>query len=282
MSSFYDRLLKASQMNRSLLCVGLDPDPSLIPLSSIVAFNRAIIDATKDLVCSYKPNLAFYDSLGKLGYDVLAKTLEHIPAKIPVIGDAKKGDVQSTSIFHARTMFEIWNFDAATVNPYGGRDAIQPFLDYHDRGTFVWCRSSNPGAKEIQDLNVRPPDRTDLLPFYEWIALRSSAWNVSKNVGLVVGATYPDELRNVRNLCPDMPILIPGIGAQSGDLGASVKNGVDGTGRNAIFSVSRSIIYASKDPKDFEKAANGAAQVLRDRINTDLAAQGKDWTNSTL
>ena len=278
MSTFVDRLLKASQMNRSLLCVGLDPDPSLMPFPDVFEFNRAIIDATKDLVCAYKPNLAFYDGLGSSGHEALSRTLKHIPSDIPVIGDSKRGDVQPTAIFHAKAMFEVWGFDAATINPYGGRDAVQPFLDYHDKGIFVWCRSSNPGAREIQDLVVTPPDGEEPRPLYEWIAIRASAWNEAKNVGLVVGATYPDELRRVRELCPDMPILIPGVGAQLGALEASVEYGIDSSGRNAIFNVSRSIIYASQDAKSFEDAANREAKALRDRINMDLVIQGKSWS----
>ena len=278
MSTFADRLLKASQMNRSLLCVGLDPDPSLMPVPDVFEFNRAIIDATKDLVCAYKPNLAFYDCLGSSGHEALSRTLKHIPSDIPVIGDSKRGDVQPTAIFHAKAMFEVWGFDAATINPYGGRDAVQPFLDYHDKGIFVWCRSSNPGAREIQDLVVTPPDGEEPRPLYEWIAIRASAWNEAKNVGLVVGATYPDELRRVRELCPDMPILIPGVGAQLGALEASVEYGIDSSGRNAIFNVSRSIIYASQDAKSFEDAANREAKALRDRINMDLVIQGKSWS----
>ena len=276
---FVDQLTAAAERNHSLLCVGLDPDPSLMPLNDVFEFNRAIIDATSDLVCAYKPNVAFYDGLGEEGHKALSRTLEHIPADIPVIGDSKRGDVQPTTRFHAKAMFEQWRFDAATINAYGGRDSVQPFLDYQEKGIFIWCRSTNPGAEEIQDLLVKPPDGSEALPLYQWIAMLSQRWNDGNNVGLVVGATYPQELRRVRELCPHMPILIPGIGAQLGKLEDSVAFGTDSVGRNAIFNVSRSVLYASQDRNDFDKAANREARALRDRINMDLEVQGKSWSH---
>ena len=277
---FADKLAAAAERNQSLLCVGLDPDPKLMPVEDVFDFNHAIIDATKDLVCAYKPNFAFYDALED-GHAILHQTINYIKKvapNIPVIGDSKRGDVQSTSEFHARAMFDVWGFDAATVNVYAGRDAVQPFLDYADRGVLVWCRSSNPGAKEIQDLMVTPPDGEAPRPLYEWIAKLASEWNVAGNVGLVVGATYPEELRRVRELCPDMSILIPGVGAQSGLPEESVKQGVDKDGRNAIVNVSRSVIYASNHTGNFDEAARREAQALRGRINWQLDVQGKSWT----
>ena len=274
---FVDKLSAAAERNRSLLCVGLDPDPARMPLKDVFEFNRAIIDATKDLVCAYKPNVAFYDSLGAPGHEALSRTLKHIPSDVPVIGDSKRGDVQSTSLFHAKAVFEQWGFDATTINPYGGRDSVQPFLDYKGKGVLVWCRSSNPGAKEIQDLILRPPDGDEEMPLYQWIAILARDWNDAENVGLVVGAPYPDELRQVRQLCPDMPILIPGIGAQFGDLERSIAYGIDSAGRNAIFNVSRSVLYASQNEKDFEQAARKEANTLRERINIDLEMQGKPF-----
>ena len=272
--SFMKKLAGAVQRNQSLLCVGLDADPALMPIDDVAQFNRAIVDATRDLVCAYKPNLAFYDALGEKGHAALERTLDHIPSDIPVIGDSKRGDVESTSVFHAKAMFDVWGFDAATVSAYAGRDSIQPFLDYEDRGVFVWCRSSNPGAKEIQDLVVTPPEGGEPRPLYEWMAVRASTWNTNGNVGLVVGATYPDELRRVRALCPDMPLLIPGIGAQFGQLEGAVMNGIDPNGRNAVFNVSRSVIYASNDPDRFEQSAHDEAETLRNRINGGLEIQG--------
>ena len=278
---FADKLAAAAERNQSLLCVGLDPDPSLMPIEDVFAFNRAIIDATKDLVCAYKPNVAFYDALGPHGHDALMRTRQYIPDHIPVIGDSKRGDVQSTTRFHAKAMFEQWGFDAATINPYGGRDSVQPFLDRKDKGIFVWCRSSNPGAREIQDLAVRPPDRDESLPLYQWIAMLANEWNDAGNVGVVVGAPYPDELRQVRELCAGMPILIPGVGAQLGPLELAVSNGVDGDGRNAIINVSRSIIYASNNAKTFDEAARTAAEVIRAHINGRLSFLFKSWGGST-
>ena len=275
--SFLGKVTDSAERNMSLLCVGLDPDPSRMALEDVFEFNREIIDATKELVCAYKPNVGFYDGLGEDGHEALRRTLDYIPDDIPVIGDFKRGDVESTSRFHARAIFDVWGFDGATINAYGGRDSVQPFLDYRDRGIFVWCRSSNPGAREIQDLVVTPPDGGDARPLYEWIAMRASTWNDNGNVGLVVGATYPDELHRVRELCPDLPILIPGVGAQFGELEESVKFGIDGGGRKAIFNVSRSVIYASQSKDDFQLAAHREARALRDRINMDLEVQGKGW-----
>ena len=278
MSTFAERLRWASERNKSLLCVGLDPDPERMPVKDVFEFNRAIIDATQDLVCAYKPNVAFYDGLGEEGHEALRRTLDHIPQEIPVIGDSKRGDVQSTASAYAKAMFDVWGFDAATVNPYGGQDTVQPFIDYRDKGVFVWCRSSNPGAGEFQDLMVADPVSGASRPLYEWVAMRVSTWNASGNVGLVVGATYPEELRKIRELCPGMLILIPGTGAQRGLLEHSVAYGVDDYGFNAVFNVSRTVIYASDSARDFHKAARREARALRDRINVELEAQGKGWS----
>jgi orotidine-5'-phosphate decarboxylase len=275
--TFTAKLLAASRRNRSLLCVGLDPDPSLMPVGDVAEFNRAIIEATADLVCAYKPNLGFYEALGRSGLDALERTLKHIPPHIPVIGDAKRGDVLPTARFYARALFEVWGFDATTVNPYGGRDAMEPFLAYRERGVLLWCRSSNPGARELQDLMATPPYGGDSRPLYEWVAVRAAAWNEAGNVGLVVGGTYPDELRRVRELCPHMPILVPGIGAQAGALEEAVNYGSDDQGRNLMISASRSILYASKDPRAYPEAARREAEALRGRINQRLSRQGFPW-----
>jgi orotidine-5'-phosphate decarboxylase len=279
-NSFKDKLMAAATRNRSLLCVGLDADPALMPVRDVFEFNRGIIEATKDLVCAYKPNLGFYDGLGEDGHRALRQTLDFIRANthVPIIGDAKRGDVQPTAGLYARSMFDVWGFDAATVNPYGGSDAVQPFLDYADRGVFVWCRSSNAGARELQDLLTTSPLGGDTRPFYQWVAVRASAWNTAGNVGLVVGATYPDELRQVRELCPDMLVLVPGIGAQGGGLEQAVGAGVDGRGRGVVIAASRSVLYASRDPGTYEEAAHREARALRDRINVVLEALGFGWT----
>ena len=271
MGGFVDKLQAAARSNGSLLCVGLDPDPGLMPVEDVSAFNRAIIAATSDLVCAYKPNLGFFEALGRPGLDALERTLEAVPSHIPVIGDAKRGDVHR---FYAKALFETWGFDAATVHPYAGRDTIEPFLAYPDRGVFVLCRTSNPGARDFQDLVVTPPYGGDTLPMYEWVAMQALSWNDAGNVGLVVGATYPDELRRVRELCPTLPILLPGVGAQQGALEASLENGVDENGQNLIVSASRSILYASSDPGRYADAARQEAEVLRSRINTVLEERG--------
>ena len=282
-NAFLEKLSAAAERNGSLLCVGLDPDPSLMPVDDVSGFNRAIIDATKDLVCAFKPNFAFYDAMGEPGYRALRETIDHVPSHIPVIGDSKRGDVQPSSSFYAKAMFEQWGVDAATVNAFGGRDAVEPFLEHEDRGVFVWCRSSNPGAGELQDLLMAPagggaPGGAQGRPLYEWVAMRAREWNDRGNVGLVVGATYPQELERVRGLCPGMPILLPGVGAQRGDLEQAVSHGVDASGRNAIVAASRSVIYASADPGDFQQAARSKAQEVRSLINDELASRGQGFS----
>ena len=265
MSTFQEKLTSASQKNDSLLCVGLDPDPALMPVEDVLEFNRAIIDATADLVCCYKPNLAFYEALGIPGLEALKRTLEHIPSHIPVIGDAKRGDIGSTAQAYAKAMFQQWGFDATTANPYGGGDAVEPFLEYEDRGILIWCRSSNPDAADFQDLPVAEGSEQRL--FYEEVALKAREWNRRGNVGLVMGATYPEQLRRVRQICPDMIILAPGVGAQEGVLENTVKYGVNAKGEGLIINSSRGIIFASKNKDDYASEARRAAQELRQNIN---------------
>jgi len=258
---FIDKLLSAGRRNKSLLCIGLDPDVTLMPKVDLLEFNKAIVDATADLACAYKPNLAFYEALGIDGLKVLQKTVEHIPDYIPVIGDGKRGDIGNTAKAYAKALFETFGFDAATVSPYLGYDSVEPFLGYGDKGIFILCRTSNTGAADFQSL-VDAQGR----PLYEAVARKAKNWDTRGNIGLVVGATYPDELKAIRQLCPEMPLLIPGIGAQGGDLASAVKNGIDARGEKAIIAVSRQILYASKG-KDFAQAARHNAQGLRDDIN---------------
>ena len=263
--NFTEKLALASQKNNSLLCVGLDPDPKRLPQGiSILAFNQVIIDATSDLVCAYKPNFAFYEAMGSEGLEALKKTVAYMPPGIPVIGDAKRGDIGNTAKAYARTIFDYFGFDATTVNPYLGFDALEPFIDYHDRGIFILCRTSNAGAADFQSLTCET--NGNKLPLYEIVARRVSQWNTHGNLGLVVGATYPEELKRIRQDHPDMPLLIPGIGTQGGDLATTVKYGVDASGQKAIINSSRQIIYASPE-KDFAQAARRAAQELKDQIN---------------
>ena len=278
MPDFVQRLHVASQTNRSLLCVGLDPDPSLMPIDDVTGFNRAIVDATKDLVCAYKPNMSFYEALGLPGLAALEDTVSYIRKEAPqvvLLGDAKRGDIGSSNRQYAKALFEVWGFDAATINAWGGGEALEPFFEYRQNGVFIWCRSSNPGAGEIQDVAVSFDGGERRL--FEMVAERANQWNVRGNVGLVVGATYPSDLEVVRALCPSMPILAPGVGAQAGDLEATVTAGMDASGRNLMISSSRSILYASPDAADFAAAARAAAGGLRERINQTLDQRGKGW-----
>ncbi len=259
--TFIDKLLTANRRNKSLLCVGLDPDPGLMPEVGLLEFNKAIVDATADLVCAYKPNPAFYESLGIDGLKALQKTVEHVPDHIPIICDGKRGDIGNTAKAYAKALFTTFGFDAATVSPYLGFDSIEPFIQYKDKGVFILCRTSNPGAVDFQSLLD-----TQGIPLYETVARKAKEWDVHGNIGLVVGATYPDELKAIRQLCPEMPLLIPGIGAQGGDLASAVKHGVDARDEKAIIVAARQILYASRG-KDFAEAARRSAQELRDSIN---------------
>ena len=279
MDNFTARLRAACDAAHSLVCVGLDVDPAALPVADAAAFNRAIVDATADLVCAYKPNLAFYEAMGMDGMRALETTLAHIRTAAPhaiIIGDGKRGDIGSTAVAYARAMFEVWGFDAVTLNPWGGMDTLDPWLGNPRRGGFVWCRGSNPGSADLQDLTVRDADGDKSEPVYLHLARRAQTYAGNGNLGLVVGATVPEQLAAVRAVCPHLPLLIPGIGAQGGDLEATVQNGVDAAGRNAIISSSRGIIYASRGP-DYADAARRATANLRDSINATLDDMGLGW-----
>jgi len=263
--NFNEKLQTAVLKNNSLICVGLDTDPALIPEDmGVYDFNKAIIESTSDLVCAYKPNLALYEAIGDEGVDILKRTVKCIPSDIPVIADAKRGDIGNTSKAYAKALFEFFGFDAATVNPYLGFDAIEPFLQYRDKGSFVLCRTSNASAADFQSL--RCETQRGLRSLFEIVADKAAEWNTAGNTGLVVGATYPDELQLIRRQHPDIPILIPGIGAQGGDVPLTVKYGTSSKGDKAIINSSRQIIFASRG-KDFAEAARKAAKALRDEIN---------------
>lgn len=263
--TFLEKLRAAVKRNGSLLCIGLDPDPKLMAIPQVAPFNRAIIEATADLVCAYKPNLAFYEALGREGMEALEATLSFIPPFLPVIGDAKRGDVGHSAQAYARALFSRFSFDAVTVNPYLGYDSVEPFLDYKDKGVFLLCRTSNPGAADFQSLPVSasgsPP-----LALYEVVALKAQEWNRYGNIGLVVGATFPQELRRVRELCPHLPLLVPGLGAQGGEVELSVRYGQDERGEGLILTSSRGVIYASRG-QDFAAKAREEASKLRELIN---------------
>lgn len=264
--NFAAKLQQIQSNQNSLLCIGLDTDPSLLPshlghsAADVVAFNRQIVKATSDLVCAYKINLGFYEALGNDGWPVMRQTLSFIPSSVLTIGDAKRGDIGNTAKQYARSLFDDLGFGAATVSPLMGKDSLEPFLSYQERGTFVLTLTSNPGSKDFLKL---PAGSSRL---YERIANKARRWNESGNVGLVVGATQSTELRRIRGRCPGMPILIPGIGAQGGDLRQSIKNGCDADGYAALINVSRAILYASHEP-DFAAVARSVAQDYRDRIN---------------
>ena len=262
---FFTRLRQASQSNRSFLCVGLDPHPSLLPEKDVAAFNRAIIEATADLACCYKPNLAFYEAMGPQGLEALLRTVEAVPRHLPVIADAKRGDIASTAEAYAQALFDVYGFDAATVNPYLGTDSLAPFLERADKGVFVLCRTSNVGGADLQALVVTGDGQQR--PLYEAVAeLARDRWNGHGNVGLVVGATFPGELARIRQMCPRLPFLLPGVGAQGGDVAAAVRNALDEDGAGFIINSSRQILYASSD-RDYAQAARRAAEALRDEIN---------------
>lgn len=256
--NFLEKLDKAVQKNNSLLCVGLDISLSSIPAhilkdtDPVFSFNKAVIDATGDLVCAYKPNMAFYEALGGYGLDALLKTIEYVPKHIPVILDAKRGDIGNTSAAYAKTVFEIFKADATTVNPYMGFDSIEPFWEYQEKGVFILCLTSNPSARDFQFFGSDHK-------LYMEVARKTKEWNKFGNLGLVVGATKAESLGEIRNMVDDLPILVPGIGSQGGNLESSVKFGTTKNGGRAIFNVSRAVIYDS-NPRT--KAKN-----LRDEIN---------------
>jgi orotidine-5'-phosphate decarboxylase len=263
--TFREKLEAAWDRSGSLLCIGLDPDPALMAIDDVAAFNTAIVEATSDLVCAYKPNVAFYEALGpERGYAALRKTLAAIPSHVITLADAKRGDVMNTARAYAKAIFDDLGFDACTVNPYVGYDSTQPWFERPEKGAFILCRTSNPGAADLQDLRVEHEGGTR--PLYQAVAEKARSWDVYGNVGLVVGATYPEELRRIRELCPDTPVLVPGVGAQAGDLAASVRAGLDAGGRGLLVSASRGVTYASKGT-DFAAAARGEARRLRDEIN---------------
>jgi orotidine-5'-phosphate decarboxylase len=268
--SFREKLTRAAERNRSLLCVGLDPDPDRLSERDIGGYLCAVVEATSDLVCAYKPNLAFYEQFGERGYAALRAVLSAIPDSIPVIADAKRGDIQHTAEAYARAIFDELGFDAATVNPYLGGDSVEPFLARPDRTALIVCRTSNPGARDLQDLLVGegPAAR----PLYEVVAEMALRWDRHGNVGLVTGATYPDEMRRLRALCPDLPFLIPGIGPQEGALEDAVRAGLDARGSGIIVNASRAVLYASAGD-DFAAAARGQAESLRAAIEDLRSSQ---------
>ena len=275
--TFCARLVAASSVNDSLVCVGLDPDLARFPAPlrseaditrAIVAFNAGVIAATSDLVCAFKPNLGFYIAHGRAGIMALEETRRLIPAHIPAILDAKVGDIGSTAEAYARGYFDTWGFDAVTVNPYLGEDSLEPFLRHGDKGVLVICKTSNTGSDDLQSVNMTASGVEQSL--YLTVADRVADWSERwpATLGLVVGATYPAELAMVRERCLNQPILLPGVGAQDGDLEAALQAGLDASGGGLLVSASRSIIYAGSDRgSGWIDAVRSAALALRDQVN---------------
>jgi len=271
---FVDKLRRRWTERNTLLCVGLDPNMERIPASfrarknAIFAFDRAIIEATADLVCAYKPQVAHYSAYG--AEEQLVATIDYLRREHPEIGillDAKRGDIGSTAEMYAREAFDRYRADAVTVNPFMGFDAVEPFLARADKGVVVLCRTSNPGARTFQGLRIEGK------PLYQRVAEEAvQRWNTRGNVLLVVGATYPRELRELRELAGDMPFLVPGVGAQGASVLQAVASGQDAQGTGLLVSSSRAVLYASSGA-DFELAAREKALSLRDEINRARCAR---------
>ena len=265
--NFRDKLLAIQRRQHSLVCVGLDTDPELLPLhlrnsaDGVLEFNRGIIEATQDLVCAYKPNLAFYEALGSRGWEIVLQTLALIPNGIVTIGDAKRGDIGNTADRYAHALFDELHFDAVTINAYMGRDAVEPFVRNPEHGAFILALTSNPGSKDFQRQKIGGK------PLYEKVVRSAVKWNTNDNLGLVVGATHAKELKTIRLLAPNLPILMPGIGKQGGDLKSSIRFGCDKNGELAVVNSSRGILYASSGT-DFDQAARRETMKLRDAIRT--------------
>ncbi len=265
---FLEKLRHAWKTNQSLLCVGLDPDFAKFPdyikanPEPYFAFAKDIIDATADLVCAYKPQIAYYAAVG--AEHELTKTIAYIKDRyptVPVILDSKRGDIGSTAEMYAKESFDRYKADAVTVNPYLGTDSLEPFYRRKDKGTIILCRTSNSGAVDLQNLIV------DGKPLYQRVAEKASRdWNSNKNLLLVLGATYPKEISEVRAIATDIPFLVPGIGAQGGDIKAVVEAGRTKDGAGLVINSSRAILYASQED-DFAQAARKVALATRDEIN---------------
>ena len=265
---FIKDIESAWQEKNSLVCVGLDPDISKIPAhlrnleAPLFEFNKAIVDATADLVCAFKPQIAYYSaSHAERDLELTIGYIHKNYPGIPVILDAKRGDIGSTAEMYVQEVFDRFKADAATVNPYMGADTLRPFLDREDKGVIILCRTSNPGAKDIQDFDSNGKK------LYQIVAHKAAKeWNFNGNVLLVVGATYPKELNEIRSIAGDIPFLVPGIGAQGGNVKSTVTNGKTRNGTGLIINSSRGIIYAG-NRDDFARAARRAAVELRDEIN---------------
>ncbi len=266
--NFKEKVIQAIKIKNSALCVGLDTEIAKLPdilkneKDPVLKFNKEIIGATKEFTAAYKPNLAFYEQFGTKGFDYLETTLGYIDSGILKIADAKRGDIGNTSKKYASAFFDYFDCDAVTVSPYMGEDSITPFLGREDKGVFVLGLTSNKGSFDFQMQKM-----ADGRCFYEFVIEKINSWNTKKNCGIVVGATHPEMFENIRKLAPDLPYLIPGIGAQGGDLENTVKYGFVKGDVLSFINSSRGIIYASSGPDFAEKAAEEAKK-LRDSINS--------------
>jgi len=255
MNSFTEKLKFSSEKNSSILCVGLDIHPEITPPNQIINYAKKIVQSTNNLVCAYKINLSFFEVYGYLGIKKMEKIISYIKEispHIPIIGDGKRGDIASSNEMYAKAIFDTWKFDASTINAFGGEDSIKPFTKYKEKGIFIWCKSSNPSSRDLQDLNIVSGNHKPQ-PFYKTLAQKSIEWNQNNNLGLVVGGTYHDHLKEIREICPNMKILIPGIGKQGGNLKQTIATSPE----NLIISSSRSIIYPqnNKSTNNIEEAA---------------------------
>ncbi len=270
MDSFNDRLLASAERAGSWLCVGIDPDPDAFPndmeVEDTLEFCLGVVDAVADVACAIKPNAAFFEALGRIGNETLEELITRVPPGLPVILDGKRNDIGNTASRYAEAAFDELGVDAVTVNPYLGRDTVAPFAEYEDRGVFCLARTSNKSAPEFQDL---PTDAAGT-PLWQAVAKQCMAWNDEfGNVGLVAGATYPDELAQIRTLCGDgVPLLIPGVGAQGADAPTTLSRGGDTTGRFAVVNVGRGILQAGTGDGWKEEVAAAAK-----RFAADLAYQ---------
>jgi orotidine-5'-phosphate decarboxylase len=268
--NFIDKLSAAWSRNDSLLCVGLDPDVARFPAQfqqhpeRIVQFCKAIIDASADLACAFKPQIAYFAALGaEAQLETICRYLRDTYPHIPLILDAKRGDIGATARQYAREAFDRYGADAVTVNPYMGFDSVEPYMEWADRGVIVLCRTSNPGGSDLQFLDVGGE------PLYQHVArLVAEKWNRNGQCALVVGATFPEELAQVRKIVGDMPLLVPGVGAQGGDVEATVRAGRTAAGAGMMINSSRAILYATpQGDEDFAAAARRVALETRDAIN---------------
>ncbi|UCE23605.1 MAG: orotidine-5'-phosphate decarboxylase [Candidatus Zixiibacteriota bacterium] len=263
--SAVEKLEEIQGKNKSIICLGLDLDPRRMPteftksIKGMYDFVMEIVEATKDMVCAYKPNLAFYENKGAEGISLLTSIAEHMPEEVVVILDGKRGDIGNTASFYAEAMYQKWKADWVTLSPYMGYDSMRPFLEYEDKGIFVLCLTSNTGSKDFQHLVVEGK------PLYQVVAEKVAYWNKDNNCGLVVGATQPEHLKGLRSIAQNMPLLIPGVGAQGGSLEKAAVYGTDNFKKLAVINVCRSVLYASNGP-DFAQRAREELKKLNDTV----------------